>query len=70
MSGTDIKYLTLITAFLLAFASGKLRSEIRALVVNKASILSQLEKVTLFPLSDFIVKNQVAREGSQTVSSD
>ena len=34
---------------------------------NKVSNLGQWEKVALFP-SDFIAKNQLAREGSQSVS--
>ena len=56
------------TAFLLALATGKCRSEIHAWVANKVSNLGQWEKVTLFPSSDFIAKNQLAREGSQSVS--
>ena len=65
---TDLKHLTLKTAFLLALASGKRRSEIHAWVTNKVSNLGQWEKVALFPSSDFIAKNQLAREGSQSVS--
>ena len=53
---------------MLALASGKRRSEIHAWVANKVSNLGQWEKVTLFPSSDFIAKNQLAREGSQSVS--
>ena len=68
MKDTDLKHLTLKTAFLLALASGKRRSEIHAWVANKVSNLGQLEKVALFPSSDFIAKNQLAREGSQSVS--
>ena len=68
MKDTDLKHLTLKTAFLLALASGKRRSEIHAWVTNKVSNLGQWEKVTLFPSSDFIAKNQLAREGSQSVS--
>ena len=68
MKDTDLKYLTLKTAFLLALASGKRRSEIHAWVANKVSNLGQWEKVALFPSSDFIAKNQLAREGSQSVS--
>ena len=68
MKDTDLKHLTLKTAFLLALASGKRRSEIHAWVANKVSILGQWEKVALFPSSDFIAKNQLAREGSQSVS--
>ena len=68
MKDTDLKHLTLKTAFLLALASGKRRSEIHAWVANKVSNLGQWKKVALFPSSDFIAKNQLAREGSQSVS--
>ena len=67
MKDTDLKHLTLKTAFLLALASGKPHSEIHAWVANKVSNLGQWEKVAFFP-SDFIAKNQLARESSQTVS--
>ena len=43
-------------------------SEIHAWVANKVSNLRQWEKVALFPSSDFIAKNQLARQGSQSVS--
>ena len=68
MKDTDLKHLTLKTAFLLALASGKHCSEIHASVANKVSNLGQWEKVTLFPSSDFIAKNQLAREGSESAS--
>ena len=68
MKDTDLKHLTLKTAFLLALASGKRSSEIHAGVANKVSNLGQWEKVALFPSFDFIAKNQLAREGSQSVS--
>ena len=64
----DLKHLTLKSAFLLALAFGKCRSEIHTWVANKVSNLGQWEKVALFPSSDFIAKNQLAREGSQSVS--
>ena len=70
MKDTDLKHLTLKTAFLLALASNKCHSEIHAWVTNKVSNLGQWEKVTLCPSSDFIAKNQLAREGSQSVSGD
>ena len=54
MKDTNLKHLTLKTAFLLALASGKRRSEIHAWVGNKVSNLGQWEKVVLFPSSDFI----------------
>ena len=68
MKDTDLKHLTITTGFLLALVSGKHRSEIHAWVANKVSNLGQWEKVALFPSSDFIAKNQLAREGSQSVS--
>ena len=68
MKDTDLLHLTLKTAFLLALASSKCHSEIYACVANKVSNLGQWEKVALFPSSDFIAKNQLAREGSQSVS--
>ena len=68
MKDTNLKHHTLKTYFLLALASGKRRSEIHAWVANKVSNLGQWEKVALFPSSDFIAKNQLAREGSQSVS--
>ena len=42
--------------------------KIHAWVANKVSNLGQWEKVALFPSSDVIAKNQLAREGSQSVS--
>ena len=68
MKDTGLNHLTLKTAFLLALASGKCRSEIPAWVSNKVSDLGQWEKVALFPSSEFLAKNQLAREGSQSVS--
>ena len=44
MNDTDLKHLTLKTAFLLALASGKHRSEIHAWVANKVSNLGQWER--------------------------
>ena len=68
MKDTELKHLTHKIAFLLAFASGKHHSEIYTWVANKVSNLDQWVKVALFPFADFIAKNQLAREGSQSVS--
>ena len=68
MKDTDVKHLTLKTAFFLALASGKRHNEIHAWVANQVSNLGQRETVGLFPSSDFIAKNQLAKEGSQSVS--
>ena len=65
MKDTDLKHLTHKTAFLLALASGKRRSEFHPWVANKVSNLGHWEKVVLFPSSDLRAKNQLAREGSQ-----
>ena len=65
MKDTDFKHLTLKTAFFLALASGKRRSEIHAWVANKVSNLGPWEKVALFPSLDSIAKNQLVRECSQ-----
>ena len=65
MKDTNLQHLTLKTAFLLAFASGKCRSESYSWVANKVSNLGQWEKVALFLSSDFIARTQLAREGSQ-----
>ena len=67
MKNTDLKHLSQ-TAFLLALASNKRHSEIHAWVANNYLIWANGQKVTLFPSSDFIAKNQLAREGSQSVS--
>ena len=68
MKDTNLKHLTLKTAFFLALASGKCRSEIHARVANKVPNLGQWKKVGLLTSSHFIAKNQLAREGSQSVS--
>ena len=65
MKDKDLKHLFPQTAFLLDLASGKRRREIHAWVANKVSDLGQMEKVTLFPSSDFIAKNHLARSGIQ-----
>ena len=69
MKDSDIKHLTLKTAFLIALASGKRRSEIHARVANKVLNLGQWEKVALFPSSDFIAKNQLAQRSSKCITS-
>ena len=68
MKDTDLKHLSLETAFLLALASGNHPSKIPDWVGNMFINLGQWEKVALFSLSDFIAKSQLARKGSQTVS--
>ena len=50
MKDTDLKHLTLKTAFLLALASGKRRSEIHAWVASKVPNLGQWERLPCSPL--------------------
>ena len=61
MKHTDLKHLTLKTAFLLALASGESHSKIHVWVENKVSKLGQWEKIALFPSLDFIAKNQLGK---------
>ena len=68
LKDTNLKHLTLKTAFFLALASGNRRSEIHTWVADKVSNLGQCYKVALFPTSDFIAKIHLAKEGSQSVS--
>ena len=56
MKDTDLKHITLDTAFLLALASGKHCSEIHACIANKVSNLGQEEKVALFPSSEKVLR--------------
>ena len=67
MKDSDLKHLTLKTAFLLALASGQHHNKIKAWVANKVSNLGQWEKVALFPSSDFIAKNQLVRDVSPVI---
>ena len=53
MKDTDLKHLTLKTAFLLALASSKRRSKIHAWVANKVSNLGQWKKGRLVPFFCF-----------------
>ena len=58
MNDTDLKHLTLKTAFLLALASDKCRSKICDWVANKVSNLGQWEKVAIFSSSVITAKNE------------
>ena len=62
------EHLTLKTAFLLVLALGKCCSRIHTWMTNKVLNLGQWEKVSLFPLSDLVAKNQLVWDGAQSVS--
>ena len=69
MKNTDLKHLIIKTAFLLALASGKPRSEIHAWVANKVS--NPKGKGCFVPLFRFYSQNPTTkRRFSKCVSSD
>ena len=64
----SLKYLTFKTVFLLALGSGKCRSEIHAWQNRNIRHQSDWSKVSLYPSSSFLSKNQLAKEGSDSVA--
>ena len=64
----SLKYATWKTVFLLALASGKRRSEIHAWTMDGLLCLGDWDQIQLTPSPAFIAKNQLAREGTQTIS--
>ena len=64
----SLKYATWKTVFLLALASGKRRSEIHAWTMDGLLCLGDWDQIQLTPSPVFIAKNQLAREGTQTIS--
>ena len=64
----SLKYATWKTVFLLALASGKRRSEIHAWTMDGLLCLGDWDQIQLTPSPIFIAKNQLAREGTQTIS--
>ena len=70
MKDTDLTHLTLKTAFLLALASSKRRSEIHAWVANKVSNLRPIGKGCFVPFFRFPKKPTSKRQFSKCVSCD
>ena len=64
----SLKHLTFKTVFLLALGSGKRRSEIHAWQHKNIRHQSDWAKVSLFPSPSFLSKNQLAKEGPQSVA--
>ena len=62
------KRVTFKTVFLLALGSGKRRSEIHAWQHKNIRHQSDWSKVSLFPSPSFLSKNQLAKEGPQSVA--
>ena len=63
-----LKHLTFKTVFLLALGSGKRRSEIHAWQHKNIRHQSDWTKVSLFPSPSFLSKNQLAKEGPESVA--
>ena len=64
----SLKHLTFKTVFLLALGSGKCRSEIHAWVNKNIHHEPEWSKVSLSPSPCFLSKNQLAREGPESVA--
>ena len=64
----SLKHLTFKTVFLLALGSGKCRSEIHAWLHKNIRHQSDWSKVSLYPSPSFLSKNQLAKEGPDSVT--
>ena len=64
----SLKHLTFKTVFLLALGSGKSRSEIHAWLHKNIRHQSDWSKVSLYPSPSFLSKNQLAKEGPDSVA--
>ena len=65
---SSLKHLTFKTVFLLALGSGKRRSEIHAWLHKNIRHQSDWSKVSLYPSPSFLFKNQLAKEGPDSVA--
>ena len=63
----SLKHLTFKTVFLLALCSGKRRSQIHAWLHKNIRHQLDLSKVSLYPSPSFLSKNQLAKEGPDSV---
>ena len=68
IKGASLKYLTFKTVFLLALGSGKRRSEIHNWQNKNIRHHSDWSKVSLYPSPSFLSKNQLAKEGPDSVA--
>ena len=64
----SLKHLTFKTVFLLALGSGKRKSEIHAWLHKNIRHQSDWSKVSLYPSPSFLSKNQLAKEGPDSVA--
>ena len=68
MKEASLKHLTFKTVFLLALGSGKRRSEIHAWQSKNIRHQSDWSRVSLYPSPSFLSKNQLAKEGPDSVA--
>ena len=64
----SLKHLTFKTVFLMALGSGKCRGEIHAWLHKNIRHQSDWSKVSLYPSPSFLSKNQLAKEGPDSVA--
>ena len=64
----SLKHLTFKKVFLLALGSGKRRSELHAWLNRNIRHQSDWSKVSLYPSPSFLSKNQLAKEGPDSVA--
>ena len=67
LKDASLKHLSFKTVFLLALRSGKRRSEIHAWLHKNIRHQSDWSKVSLYPSPSFLSKNQLAKEGPDSV---
>ena len=68
LKDASMKHLTFKAVFLLALGSGKRRSEIHAWQQKNIRHQSDWSKVSLYPSPSFLSKNQLAKEGPDSVA--
>ena len=68
LKDASMKHLTFKTVFLLALGSGKRRSDIHAWQQKNIRHQSDWSKVSLYPSPSFLSKNQLAKEGPDSVA--
>ena len=68
LKDASLKHLTFKTVYLFALGSGKRRSEIRVWLHKNIRHQSDWSKVFLYPSPNFLSKNQLAKEGPDSVA--
>jgi integrase len=68
MATATVECITLKTAFLLAFASGRRRGELHALQTTRLTHSQHWNSVTIHTSPDFVAKTHVPRRGTQSMA--